>query len=159
MANRVVMNHKMKDNPFIIDLLYERKILLMTHDTPSPHASAAGTQLRAQVEQLLPTIPTASTSTAHKRGRPLTLSAWHVSLAVLLCLLHGLQSQLEVWRLIAFYGVGQLPALPLSDQAVYNRLEQDGVSAFQSVFAQLSQWLAPRLAPYEDRTLAPFATG
>jgi len=64
-----------------------------------------------------------------------------------------------VWRLLAFYGRGQLPALPLSDQAVYDRLEQDGVSAFQSVFAQLSQWLAQRLAPYEDRTLAPFATG
>ena len=87
------------------------------------------------------------------------MSAWHVSLAVLLCLLRGLQSQLELWRLMAFSGIGQLPALPLSDQAVYDRLEQDGVSAFQSVFAQLSQWLAPRLAPYEDRTLAPFATG
>jgi Transposase DDE domain len=158
MANRVVMNHNMKDNPFIIDLVYERKILLMTHDTPSPHASAPGTPMRAQVEHLLLTIPAASASAPHKRGRPRTLSAWHVSLAVLLCLLHGLQSQLEVWRQIAFYGVGQLPALPLSDQAVYNRLEQDGVSAFQSVFAHVSQWLAQRLAPYEKRTLAPFAT-
>src|SRR3989440_12492402 len=81
-----------------------------------------------------------------------------MSLAVLLCLLHGLQSELEVWRQIAFYGVGSLPALPLSDQAVYDRLEQDGVSAFHSVFAPLSQWLAQRLAPYEQRRLAPFAT-
>jgi hypothetical protein len=130
----------------------------MTHDTPSPHASAATTPLGAQLEQLLLTMPATATSAPHKRGRPRTLSAWHLSLAVLLCLLHGLQSQLEVWRLIAFYGIGQLPALPLSDQAVYDRLEQDGVSAFQSVFAQLSQWLAQRLAPYENRRLAPFAT-
>lgn len=130
----------------------------MTHDTPSPHAWAATTPLGAQLEQLLLTMPATATSAPHKRGRPRTLSAWHLSLAVLLCLLHGLQSQLEVWRLIAFYGIGQLPALPLSDQAVYDRLEQDGVSAFQSVFAQLSQWLAQRLAPYENRRLAPFAT-
>ena len=158
MANRVVMKQKMKDNPFITYLVDERKILLMTHDTPSQDASAAGTPMGAQLEHWLLTIPAASASAPHKRGRPRTLSAWHMSLAVLLCLLHGLQSQLEVWRQIAFYGVGYLPALPLSDQAVYDRLEQDGVSAFQSVFAHVSQWLAQRLAPYENRTLAPFAT-
>jgi hypothetical protein len=136
----------------------ERKILLMTHDTPSQDASAPGTPMGAQLEQLLLTMPATAASAPHKRGRPRTLSAWHMSLAVLLCLLHGLQSQLEVWRQIAFYGVGHLPALPLSDQAVYTRLEQDGVSAFQSVFAHVSQWLAEHLAPYENRTLAPFAT-
>jgi len=148
----------MKDNPFMIENLPERKILLMTHDTPSQHAAAPSTPMGAQLEQLLLSMPATAASTPHKRGRPLTLSAWHMSLAVLLCLLRGLQSQLEVWRLIAFYGVGCLPALPLSDQAVYDRLEQDGVSAFQSVFAQLSQWVAQRLAPYENRSLAPFAT-
>ena len=158
MNHRVVTRRKMKDNPFRIQNLHERMILLMTHDTPSPHASAASTPLGAQLEHLLLTMPTASASAPHKRGRPRTLSAWHLSLAVLLCLLRGVQSQLEVWRLIAFYGVGCLPALPLSDQAVYTRLEQDGVSAFQSVFAQVSQCLAKLLAPYENRTLAPFAT-
>ena len=158
MANRVVMKQKMKDNPFITYLVDERKILLMRHDTPSQEASAAGTPMGAQLEQVLLTMPATAASAPHKRGRPRTLSAWHLSLAVLLCLLHGLQSQLEVWRQIAFYWVGHLPALPLSDQAVYNRLEQDGVSAFQSVFAHVSQWLAEHLAPYENRTLAPFAT-
>ena len=82
----------------------------MTHDTPSAHASASGTPLGAQLEHWLLTMPSASASAPHKRGRPLTLSAWHLSLAVLLCLLHGLQSQLEVRRLIAFYGVDQLAA-------------------------------------------------
>ena len=158
MANRVVMRGKRKDNPFSTDFMDERKILLMTHDTPSQDASAAGTPMGAQLEHWLLTMPAASASAPHKRGRPRTLSAWHLSLAVLLCLLHGLQSQLEVWRQIAFYGVGSLPALPLSDQAVYDRLEQDGVSAFQSVFAHVSQWLAQHLAPYENRTVAPFAT-
>ncbi len=158
MANRVVLQQQMKDTPFITHFWFERKILLMTHDTPSPHASAPSTALGAQLEQMLLTMPTTATGAARKRGRPRTLSAWHLSLAVLVGLLRGLQSQREVWRLLAFYGVGCLPALPLSDQAVYERLEQDGVSAFQSVFVQLSQWLAQRLAPYENRQLAPFAT-
>src|SRR6266581_4797672 len=131
----------------------------MTHDTPSPPASAATTPLGAQLEHLLLTLPATATSAPHQRGRPLTLSAWHLSLAVLVCLLRGLQSQLEVWRLLAFTGVGLLAPLPLSDQAVYDRLEQDGVSAFEAFFGQLWAWLAKQLAPYEDCRLAPFAAG
>lgn len=130
----------------------------MTYDTASEPSAAAGAPLTDTLEHLLVSLPVEAAPSSRSRGRPVSLSAWHLSLAVLLCLLRGLQSQLEVWRLIAFYGVGCLPALPLSDQAVYDRLEQDGVSAFQSVFAQLSQWLAQRLAPYENRRLAPFAT-
>ena len=130
----------------------------MTYDTASEPSAAAGAPLTDTLEHLLVSLPVEAAPCSRSRGRPVSLSAWHLSLAVLLCLLRGLQSQLEVWRLIAFYGVGCLPALPLSDQAVYDRLEQDGVSAFQSVFAQLSQWLAQRLAPYENRRLAPFAT-
>ena len=130
----------------------------MTYDTASEPSAAAGAPLTDTLEHLLVSLPVEAAPSSRSRGRPVSLSAWHLSLAVLLCLLRGLQSQLEVWRLIAFYGVGCLPALPLSDQAVYDRLEQDGVSAFHSVFAQLSQWLAQRLAPYEHRRLAPFAT-
>ena len=157
MTNRVVMGDKMKDNPFSTDFVDERMVLLMTHDTPAEQ-TAAPSDLGAKLEQVLVTMPSTSASRTGKRGRPLELSAWHLSLARLVSLLRGLQSQLEVWRLIAFYGVGGLAPLPLSDQAVYHRLEQDGVSAFQATFAQVSRWLAEHLAPYEDRTLAPFAT-
>ena len=152
------MRRKMKDTAFKTNPLHERSILQMTYDTASEPPAAAGAPLTDTLEHLLVSLPVEAAPASRSRGRPVSLSAWHVSLAVLLCLLRGLQSQLEVWRLIAFYGVGCLPALPLSDQAVYDRLEQDGVSAFHSVFAQLSQWLAQRLAPYENRRLAPFAT-
>jgi hypothetical protein len=148
----------MKDTAFKTTPLHERSILLMTYDTASEPSAAAGAPLTETLEHLLVSLPVEAAPCSRSRGRPVSLSAWHLSLAVLLCLLRGLQSQLEVWRLIAFYGVGCLPALPLSDQAVYDRLEQDGVSAFHSVFAQLSQWLAQRLAPDENRRLAPFAT-
>src|SRR6266481_609843 len=155
----VVKRRKMKDNPFSRQNLQERMLLLMTHDTPSHHASAPGTDLGAKLEHLLLTLPAESATAPRKRGRPVELPAWHLSLAVVVCLLRGLQSQLEVWRLIAFAGVGPLAPLPLSDQAVYDRLDQDGVSAFQAFFGQLSAWLAQRLAPYEDCRLAPFAAG
>src|SRR6266567_2673292 len=84
MANRVVMKPQMKDTAFITDFVDERSILLMTHDTPSAHASTPGTPLGAQLEHWLLTMPSASGSAPHKRGRPLTLSAWHLRLDVLL---------------------------------------------------------------------------
>src|SRR5258708_24296889 len=153
----VVKRRKMKDNPFIRQNLQERMLLLMTHDTPSHHASAPGTDLGAKLEHLRLPLPAESATAPRKRGRPVELRAWHLSLAVVVCLLRGLQSQLEVWRLIAFAGVGPLAPLPLSDQAVYDRLDQDGVSAFHAFFGQLSAWLAKPLAPYDGRRLAPLS--
>ncbi len=91
----------------------------MNHDTASEPTSAAGAPMRDTLEHLLVNLPAEAATPSRSRGRPVSLSAWHLSLAVLVCLLRGLQSQAEVWRLIAFFGVGHLPALPLSDQAVY----------------------------------------
>lgn len=153
------MSRKMKDTPFKRTALHERSILLVNYDTAFEPTSAAGAPMRDTLEQLLVSLPAEAATPSRSRGRPVSLSAWHLSLAVLVCLLRGLRSQAEVWRLIAFFGVGHLPALPLSDQAVYDRLEQDGVSAFAAFFSQLSAWMAQRLAPYEDRRLAPFAAG
>ena len=153
------MRRKMKDTAFKTTLLYERSILLMMYDTASEPSAAAGAPLNETLEQLLVSLPAEAAPSSRSRGRPVSLGAWHLSLAVLVCLLRGLHSQAEVWRLIAFFGVGHLPRLPLSDQAVYTRLEHDGVGAFQAFFGQLSACLATRLAPYEDRRLAAFAAG
>src|SRR2546425_5927663 len=89
MANRVVMKQKMKDNPFITDLLDERKVLLMTHDTPSPHASAPGTPLGAQLEHWLLTIPTASASAPGRAAVPAAWLAEPVGGVEADCLLRG----------------------------------------------------------------------
>lgn len=123
----------------------------MPYDTPS--AEEVGQELTQWTESLKQ-----SQNQPRKRGRPKSLADWQVSLAVLLCLWQGLRSQLDVWRLIAFFGVGSLPAIAVSDQTVYNCLEQSGVQGFQQCFALLSRWRQQRLAPYEDRRLAPFAT-
>src|SRR5258708_31844936 len=133
----VVKRRKMKDNPFIRQNLQERMILLMTHDTPSHHASAPGTDLGAKLEHLLLTLPTESATAPRKRGRPVELPAWHLSLAAVVCLLRGLQSQLEGWRLIGFAGVGPLAPLPPSDPAVCDRPDPDGGRALQALLRQL----------------------
>jgi hypothetical protein len=123
----------------------------MVYDTPTQEAVSK--ELTQWVDNLAEPAQQPS-----KRGRPKSLPAWQVSLAVLLCLWQGLRSQLEVWRLIAFFGVGPFAPVAVSDQTVYNYLEQSGVEGFRGCFAALSGWLRKRLAPYEDRRLAPFAT-
>src|SRR5260370_30860326 len=132
MKDRLVMRRKMKDTAFKTNPLHERSILLMTYDTASEPSAAAGAPLTDTLEHLLVSLPVEAAPSSRSRGRPVSLSAWHLSLAVLLCLLRGLQSQLEVWRRVAFYGVGCLPPLPPSDPAAYHRLAQDGVRAFPS---------------------------
>lgn len=158
MIERVATGKKIKDNPFRTVILNERTILLMTHDIPSDQTAARSPELGAKLEQLVTSLPGPEPGARSKRGRPVSVSAWHLSLAVLVSLMRGLQHQSEVWRLIAFFGIGGLPPVAVTDQAIYTRLEQDGVKGFQASFAHLSQWLAQRLAPYEHRQLAPFAT-
>src|SRR5271165_1818263 len=73
------------------------------------------------------------------RGRPIELTLPHLALGVLLCLLRGWQSQLDLWRCLRFEGVGNLPLLPICDQTVYNRLGTHGMQAMQACFTQVSQ--------------------
>jgi len=76
---------------------------------------------------------------------------------VLVCLLRGWESQLDLWRRLCFEGVGSWPRLAICDQTVYTRLGQHGVQAMQDCFTQVSLWVA-QLAPLgASRTLAPFA--
>src|SRR5260370_34536562 len=110
----VVKRRKMKDNPFIRQNLQERMILLMTHDTPSHHASAPGTDLGAKLEHLLLTLPTESATAPRKRGRPVELPGWHLSLAVVWGLRRGLRGQCGVRGLIAVAGGGAVDPLPLA---------------------------------------------
>jgi hypothetical protein len=86
----------MKDPLFNTIPLHERSILLMIHDMASEPTSAAGAPMRDTREQLLISLPAEAATPPRSRGRPVSLSAWHLSLAVLVCLLRGLQSQAEV---------------------------------------------------------------
>jgi Transposase DDE domain len=93
-----------------------------------------------------------------KRGRPQRLSTQMLCLGILLCLLRGWRSQLDLWRQISLTGVGAFAPVPLSDQAIYKRLAQQTAEHLHAFFEHLSLWLREQQGLHEDRRLAPFAT-
>ncbi len=62
-----------------------------------------------------------------------------------------------MWRLLSAAGLWHFPTVPVSDDAVYRRLEREGESAMAGLFADLTALLLARPAGPADRTLAPFA--
>jgi hypothetical protein len=76
---------------------------------------------------------------------------------VIVCVLRGWNSQLAVRRLLNKQGLWDYPRFPVSDQAIYKRLEQGGEEPLKEMFRQVSEILQERLAPYAQ-ILATFAT-
>ena len=91
------------------------------------------------------------------RGRPRILPATCLWSSVIVCVLHGWNSQLAMWRLLTQKGLWDYPRFAISDQAIYNRLEKDGSQPFKRLFEQVSAVLKERLTPYGQR-LAEFAS-
>lgn len=91
------------------------------------------------------------------RGRPRILPALCLWAGVVVCVLEGWSSQLAIWRLLSVKGLWEYPRFPISDQAIYKRLEQEGDGPLKELFEAISQTLSERLAPYAQR-IASFAT-
>jgi hypothetical protein len=91
-------------------------------------------------------------------GRPRVLPSLALWAGMLVCVLHGFTSQLAIWRLLSRGQFWFYPRFAVSDQAVYDRLEADGVAPLVKLFCQVSLLLRERLAPFAARNLAPFAT-
>jgi hypothetical protein len=91
------------------------------------------------------------------RGRPRILPATCLWSGVLVCVLRGWNSQLAIWRLLSKKGLWDYPRFPISDQAIYKRLEKDGSQPFEQLFGQISQLLRERLEPFAP-PLASFAS-
>lgn len=133
----------------------------MTHATVASVPPTSQEESRSHLEHMLLDITAQEpvhASGKRKPGRPPVLSSWHLCLGLLVCLARGWHAQRDLWRLISFEGFGRFAPLGLCDQAIYNRLEDDGTSMFQQLFAHVSGWLRQHLAPYEACHLAPFAT-
>jgi hypothetical protein len=132
----------------------------MTHDTqhcPSlPPPSAASEDLHHCLLAICPP-PGEQGVLKRRRGRQVKLTLPHLAMGVLLCLLQGWESQLDLWRRLCFEGVGAWPRLQICDQTVYTRLGTHGMTAMQICFAQVSQWLSQLASPAAPRLLAPFA--
>jgi len=90
-------------------------------------------------------------------GRPRVLPSMCLWTGMLVCVARGFSSQLDLWRLLSSGDLWLYPRFPISDQAVYKRLEQEGTAPLQHLFEGVSKLLAQRLAPLQDKTLAPFA--
>ena len=91
------------------------------------------------------------------RGRPRVLPALCLWAGVVVCVLRGWSSQLAIWRLLQSKRLWDYPRFAISDQAIYNRLENGGTDPLKRLFEQVSAVLEERLKPYQQR-LAPFAS-
>lgn len=91
------------------------------------------------------------------RGRPRILPAMCLWAGVLVCVLRGWNSQLEIWRLLHEKQLWDYPRFPITDQAVYKRLEQGGEGPLKSLFEQVSRVLKEYLQPYAQN-LVEFAS-
>jgi hypothetical protein len=130
----------------------------MKEDNVSPHEPAWPQPDEKQVLQALEQSSREVCAPARRRaGRPCLVSWPHLCLAIVLCFLRGWNAQVQVWRMIRDERLGDFAPVPVSDQAIYNRIERAG-NAMQGLFEQVSAWLRTRLAPWEDRRLAPWAT-
>lgn len=128
----------------------------------TPLTEAERTQTRTQIEQVLQealtTLATAPPPPGPASpGRPPILPALLLWTGLLVCVLHGFSSYLDLWRLLTGLGLWHFPRVAISDQALYARLTRDGTAPLERLLAHLSSLLADRLAPWTSTTLAPFA--
>lgn len=131
----------------------------MQNDTPwaqgLPQVEGPQTLMETMIQEIAKSRATSSEVT-RKPGRPAELSWAFLTIGILWCLLVGWESQLPLWRLVSYFGLGCFAPVPVTDQAVYNRLER-ATERMQQLCAWVSQWLFGWLAPYEDQKLVPFA--
>ena len=132
----------------------------MIYDTPGQRDLPAIENPAAVIEtMMIQAIEHPSTTeVVNTLGRPNRLSNRLLAAGLLWCLLHGWISQWDLWRRVSTFGVGSLAPVAVCDQAIYNRLARHGTELMQQMCSQISTWLWHWMAPYEDRSLAPFAT-
>ncbi|MCA9974594.1 MAG: IS4 family transposase [Anaerolineales bacterium] len=93
-------------------------------------------------------------------GRKAILPALVLWSGIIVAVLRGFSSQLQIWRLVSWEGFWNYPRYPITDQAVYNRLaEESGPEVMQALFYRVRDGLKERLAPYAQQKLAAFAAG
>lgn len=94
-------------------------------------------------------------------GRPRIVPALALWAGLLVCVLHGVKAQRELWRLLTLRGLWDFPRFALSDDAVYARLKTQSCAGLQTLFAQVTALLRARLAGWSVSAapLAAFAQG
>lgn len=122
----------------------------MDSATPSPTTSetpallAVEAQLRAWLEAPCAAALTANPDAPRPVGRPATLPAMVLWTGLLVALVRGVASPTGVWRLICQHGLWRLPAIEVTDMAVYQRLVRTPVAALPALFAHVTTLLHAR---------------
>lgn len=91
------------------------------------------------------------------RGRPAQLSADHLWLALLMCLLDGMHGFASVWRAICWQGVGHFPILSLTRDGVRKRLLRLGQASLQDLLTRVTLALLRGTQFAANQELVPFA--
>ena len=113
----------------------------------------------AEIEQqVLELVEQLQAPRATGPGRPLILPAALLWASLTIGVLRGVMSQAAVWRLVRDAQLWRGQQVAVSDEAVYKRLAAPGPSPLGTLFADLTRVLRARVEPWQDRTLAPFAT-
>src|SRR4051812_41002384 len=89
---------------------------------PAPSSETLLSDVEALLRSLISALD-ASIDDASLLGRPRVLPAFLLWTALLVCTLRHASSRRAIWRLIASRGLWSYPHIPLSDQAVYKRLD------------------------------------
>jgi Transposase DDE domain len=104
--------------------------------------------LKEMVQQLEPEAPS-------ERGAPRVLPSMLLWAGLLVCVLRGFRSQLELWRLLTMHGLWSY-RFAVTDEAVRKRLASGGTAALRRLFEQVTEVMFVRLLPYAE-SLASFA--
>src|SRR5229473_198359 len=67
-------------------------------------------------------------------GRPRILPSLALWGGLLVCVLRGFSSQLDLWRVLTARQLWFYPRFPLTDQAIYKRLEAEGTTPLANLF-------------------------
>jgi len=156
MGKGVAKGAKKKENPFTRSLQSRKEILLMSHDSANERARQLPVPSQQQLMSYVTEQTQALVPRVRRRGKPATLTALHLCLAIVLCGIEGFGSQLKLWRRICLEPMGPFAPVWVVDQAVYNRLAR-AAAAMRAFFEQVSGWMGEQLVGLEDRRLAPFA--
>ncbi len=109
--------------------------------------------VRDAIEQLQPDIR----EQMQGPGRPRILPGLCLWAGLLVVVLQGGGSQLAIWRLLTARRLWDYPRFAVSDQAIYKRMAAAGTSGLERLFAQISELLRVRLAPFVRQDLVPWA--
>lgn len=114
-------------------------------------------QTEAFLCRLVSELTPAPAAVGANRGRPPILPATLLWSGVLVNVLQRAPSQRALWRLVSSRGLWHFPAVPVTDDAIYKRLANEGPGAMEALFGAVTTLLTEQMTSLAEADLAPFA--